>query len=138
MIRVVFDTNILISGLLYMGKPKQLIDLTLDGKIELITSVDIINEFRLVIRRDKFKLSKEEQEAFISFIIRLASIIKIKSNFKVVKEDPDDDKIIRTAYDGKVSYIVSGDHHLLDMEEFLGIKIVTANRILEILDRLEN
>lgn len=138
MIRVVFDTNILVSGLLYKGKPKKLIDLALDGKIELVTSVDIINEFRLVIARDKFKLTKEEQETFLGFIIRLTSIITIKSGFKVIQEDPDDDKIVRTAYDSKASYIVSGDHHLLKMKEFSGIRIVTANKMLEILNKLEN
>src|SRR5271155_988622 len=135
MIKVVFDTNILISGLLYIGKPKRLIDAALNGKIELVTSVEILNELRLVIARDKFKLTKEEQELKISFIIRLANITTIISKLKVVKEDPDDDTIIQTAYDSKATYIVSGDHHLLDLKEFAGIKILTASKMLEIINK---
>jgi len=73
MIRIVFDTNILISGLLHIGKPKKLIDLVLNRKIELVSSMQIINEFQSVISRNKFKLSKEEQELMTSLILGLAA-----------------------------------------------------------------
>jgi putative PIN family toxin of toxin-antitoxin system len=133
MVRVVLDTNILISGLLYPGKPKKLINLALDGKIEAVSSIRIINELKEVIAREEFRLSKEEQEVMVNFIIRLSRIVMIKSNFKIVKKDPDDDVIIRTAYDRNAKYIVSGDHHLLELKEVAGIKIVTANEMLNLL-----
>ena len=50
-----------------------------------------------------------------------------------MKEDPDDDVILRTAYDGKADYIVSGDNHLLSMGEFRGIKILAVDEMLKIL-----
>lgn len=56
MVRVAFDTNILVSWLLHPGKPKRLIDLAVNGKIESISSADIIAEFDIAIIRDKFKL----------------------------------------------------------------------------------
>jgi predicted nucleic acid-binding protein len=60
--------------------------------------------------------------------------VKVKSRFKKVKADPtDDDIILRTAYDGKADYIVSGDEHLLALKEFKGIKIVTVSEMLEVL-----
>jgi putative PIN family toxin of toxin-antitoxin system len=134
MLRVVLDTNILVSGVLYIGKPKRVIDLALSGKIEIISSAETIDEFKRVIVRDKFRLSKPEQEAKINFVIRLSRIILVKSKFKVVKDDPDDDKFIQAAYDGKARYIVSGDHHLKDLKEFAGIKIVTASQLLELVE----
>jgi len=57
----------------------------------------------------------------------------VKSNFKVVKEDPDDDVIINTAYDGHADYIVSGDNHLLRIKKFKNIKMVTVADMLKLL-----
>jgi predicted nucleic acid-binding protein len=56
----------------------------------------------------------------------------VKSKFKVIKEDPDDDVVLRTAFDGKAEYIVSGDKHLLALGEFKGIKIVNITEILSV------
>lgn len=134
MLRVVLDTNILISGLLHVGKPRRVINLALNSKIEIISSVKIIDEFQRVIIRNKFKLSKFEQDEMINFVIRLSHIIFVKSKFRVVKSDPSDDIFINAAYDGNASYIVSGDKHLKDVKEFAGIKIVTAHQILELFD----
>ncbi len=62
---------------------------------------------------------------------KTTKIVQIKSRFKIVKEDPDDDIIVRTAYDGKANYIVSGDKHLLAYKEFKGIRIVTIDEMLK-------
>jgi predicted nucleic acid-binding protein len=51
-----------------------------------------------------------------------------------VKEDPEDDMVLRTAYDSKADYIVSGDKHLLSLREFKGIRIVSVNEMLKILE----
>ena len=53
----------------------------------------------------------------------------------MIKEDPDDNLILATAVGGRANYIVSGDRHLLDLGEFRGIKIVTVDRMLSILER---
>ncbi len=57
----------------------------------------------------------------------------MKSKFKAVKEDPDDDTIIRAAYDSKSNYIVSGDKHLLSLGEYRGIRIVNVDEMLRLL-----
>jgi putative PIN family toxin of toxin-antitoxin system len=131
--KVVFDTNVLISGIVHAGISMQLIDAVLDGKLTLILSQPIILEFKRVIARDKFKLSKTQQTTLTSFVLGIGQQIRIKSKFKVVKEDPEDDIILRTAYDGKTDYIVSGDEHLLSLKEFKGIKIVTGRKMLDLL-----
>ena len=132
-VRAVLDTNILVSGTLYLGKPKKVIDLALAGKVEIVGSAQTINEFKKVITRDKFRLSAAEQEYILNFVIRLSRLVSTRGNFKVIKADPDDDKFLIAEYDGKADFIVSGDHHLLDLIEFLGIRIVTEHQFLEII-----
>lgn len=134
MVRVVLDTNILISGLLYLGKPKKLLDFALKGRMDIVSSIGMVDEFKRVISREKFKLSVPEQEVLTTFIIRLSHMTSVKSGFKVVK-DKDDDLVVNTAFDGKAAYIVSGDHHLLELKEFGRIKIVTASEMLEFIER---
>jgi len=133
MLRVVFDTNVLVSGMVFAGKSKLLIDAVLEGTITLILSMQMIQEFRKVIARDKFKLSKEQQNMLTNFVLRIGSIVRIRSRFKVVKGDPSDDLILRTARDGEADYVVSGDKHLLAIEEFRGIKIITVSKMLDLL-----
>jgi len=62
-----------------------------------------------------------------------ARIVQVKSSLKAVKADPDDDIIIRAAYDGKADFIVSGDNHLLSLKEFKGIRILTVDEMLNLL-----
>lgn len=132
MVRIVLDTNILISGLLYSGKPRKLIDLAINGRIEVVSSWEMIGELREVLARDKFGLSKTEQLEMVNFIISMSRMIVLKSRFKIVK-DPDDDMVANTAYDGKVAYIVSGDKHLLELKKFSGIRIVKASEMLKLI-----
>jgi predicted nucleic acid-binding protein len=58
----------------------------------------------------------------------------VKSKFKSVKEDPDDDTIIRASYDSKANYITSGDRHLLALKQFKGIRIVNVDEMLNTLN----
>jgi len=119
--------------MLYAGKSKLLIDAVLDGKITLVSSTQLIQKFKRVIARDKFKLSKDQQNEFINFILLISDIVRVKSRFRVVKEDPNYDVVLRTAYDGRVHCIVSGDEHLLSLKEFKGIKISTVSRMQELI-----
>ena len=131
--RILLDTNILISGLLYAGKPRKLIEMAMAGRIEIVSSIEMINELREVLSREKFGLGIEQQTKLVDFIVRLSHMVVLKSNFRVVS-DPDDDMIINTAYDSNAKYIVSGDHHLLDLGEFKGIRIITASKMLQLLN----
>jgi len=131
-LKAVFDTNVLVSGIVHAGRSKLLIDAVLEGKINLVLSKQIVQEFRRVIAREKFKLSKSQQDMLTNFVIRISDIVRVKSRFRIIDEDPNDDIILRTAYDAKAEYVVSGDEHLLSLKEFRGIKIVTINEILDL------
>ena len=132
--KVVLDTNVLISALIKTGKPRELFFRLVEGKA-LILSKSILDEFLEIAEDPRIRKYAREQETtvFLNFLGDGAKIIQVKSKFRAVKEDPDDDVIIRTAYDGKADYIVSGDQHLLSLGEFRGIKIVTVDEMLKIL-----
>jgi|SRR3990170_2713205 len=133
--KVVFDTNVLVSALITAGKPKELFHKAIEGKIQLILSKSILKEFSEVSNDPRIIKYADEDDviAFLRIIDKVAKITKVKSRFKVVKEDSDDDVVLRTAFDSKADYIVSGDRHLLSLRAFRGIKILTVNEMLTLL-----
>mgnify|MGYP001604007647 CR=1 FL=1 len=124
MIRVTFDTNILVSATVYKGNEFELLKLAKQSKFKLILSLQILAEFRNVIQREKFGYPPLLVEAIIQNILSICEIVVPRETLDVVKEDPDDDKILECAIAGKANYIISGDNHLLKLKEYNGIKIV--------------
>jgi len=133
--RVVLDANILVSALIKSGKPRQLMFKIAEEKIKLVLSRGILEEFLEVTEHPKVKRYVDENDvvAFLRILGNIATVVKVRSRFEVVEEDPDDDVVLRAAYDGKAEYIVSGDKHLLSLREFRKMKIVTVNQMLDIL-----
>ncbi len=135
MLRVVADTNVLISAVIAEGNEYQLLKLAKAGKIRIITSPQIIKELRGVISRQKFRFSEEQINAIVKQIISISEIVVTKTSVSVIKEDPADDRILEAALDGKADYIASGDKDLLSLKEFRGIKIRTSKDFLEGVDK---
>lgn len=135
MYAVVFDVNILVSSLITKGKPRDLFLKAKDKHFTLILSDKIIAEFVNVVSRKRFAryVSEDDVRVFLEALHLTAKFTEIRSRFKVIKEDPTDDIILRTAYDGKADFIVSGDRHLLTLKNFRDIQIVTVNEMLSIL-----
>jgi len=137
--KITLDTNVLVSAFISkQGQPAAILGIILTfSEIELVSSDPILSEFREVFSRrevrERFEYSKKNIDQFVSVIRGASTIVQIKSNFIVVKEDPKDDAIINTAYDGKVDYIVTGDIHLLSLRRFKGIRIVKPRSILNII-----
>lgn len=133
--KVVLDTNVLISALIKAGKPRELFFKIAEGKVQLILSRSLLEEFLEVADNPKIRryVDPDDVICFSMVVGRVAKIIRVRSKFKVIAEDPDDDVVLRTACDGKVDCVVSGDSHLLSMGEFRGIKIVTVDEMLKLL-----
>ena len=103
---------------------------------QVVTSPQMLAELVDVLSREKFAVAGRQQaRSFLSALTRATSIVDAKHSFKAVPEDPDDDIVLSTAYDGKASHIISGDKHLLKLGRFRGIRIVTVNEMLELLRR---
>lgn len=134
---VVFDISVLVSALITRGKSKKLWLKAVMKEFDLIASREILSEFIKVAGRARFRKYVKERDVkdFLEAFNTTARFTSIKSRFKVVKQDPDDDIILRTAYDSGTDYVVSGDEHLLALKEFRGIRIVTVSEMLELLKK---
>ena len=132
MVRAVLDTNVLVSALIHGGKPRKLI-LELLNRHTAILSRQMLAELADVAGRDKFHVTGSQIERFLSIMVKLAKIVPDNALFKEVASDPDDDVVLNAAYTGKADYIVTGDKHLLTLNNFRKTKIVTVNQMLEIL-----
>ena len=134
--RVVFDTNILISATFWQGIPRYLLELAEKGEIELITSSDMIKELSdVLIKERKFGLTAREVLHIIEDIIDLSYIIEPAIGVKFSR-DSDDNKVLECAVSSNADYIISADYDLLDIESFIGVKIVTAEKLLNSLRSL--
>lgn len=141
MMRITLDTNVLVSAFISkLGHPANLLELciTLED-VELILSQSILKEFEEVLERDevreRFSYTGQDIRNIVSTLRGSSRIITPKSRFRIIKEDPKDDVILSTAYDGEADYIVSGDKHLLNLRRFKGIKIVSPTRMIEVISK---
>jgi len=137
MLKIVADTNVLVSFLIRRGKPHDLI-LRIDGiKVRLISSNMLMDELTSVLAEKRIAryVSTRDVDGFLRYVGRRTTLVKIRSRFKIVEEDPGDDVVLNTAYSGKADYIVSGDKHLMPLREFKGIRIVTVSEMLDVLKK---
>ncbi len=135
--KILLDTNVLVSAVIVRdGKPFQLLKKGESGKVQIVISPQIIEEFRKVLREPKIGFTKREINTVIQKISCFFLIANPRITLKVVKEDPGDDKVLECAVVSRARYIVSGDKHLLKLGRYKGIKIVSVVKMLEILGNL--
>lgn len=132
--RVVADTNTVVSGLLWWGAPRQVLDAARSGRIDLFTSVTLLVELEEVLGRRKFagrlKAAGITARELVLGYAALANVIEPAAIAPVVADDPDDDVVLACAVSARAEAIVSGDLHLLKLNEFQRIPIVTATELL--------
>ena len=132
--RVVLDTNIFISAILYGGNPRKVVELAIFEDVEVYISLQLVDELSRVLR-DKFTLGSVEIDKIISEIKDFAEIVTPRVTLQVVEKDPPDDRVLECAVAAKADFIISGDKHLLDLGNFREIKIVGPAEFLEIRDK---
>lgn len=128
--RVVLDTNVSISAFFWRGYSRVVYDLVIEGKITLLSSIKIEAEFVKVLAYPKFGLTPAEILPIVNNMRKHAYFVEVKSKIDVVVEDPTDNIFIECAQDGKADYIISGDHHLLNIGTHKGIQILRAKNFL--------
>ena len=131
--KVVVDTNVVVSALLFGGHPGRLIELWQMDAIKPVASKQIIDEYLRVLTYPKFKLSAEEINFLLyQQILPYFDIIDVHLGPAIIKKDPEDDKFIRCALAGKAKFIISGDQHLLALKFYRKIKIVSPADFIKI------
>ena len=128
---LVLDSNVYISAVLFGGKPRQIIEAALAGKIRLAVSSSILEEIRAVLSGDKFNFPSDVAREIIVEIESLAETIEAVEKISVIKDDPDDNRILECALAADAEAVVSGDGHLLVLSSFLDIPIMTPADCLE-------
>ena len=133
-LRVVLDTNILVSSLLFGGELSELVSLLKQGKFIFLFSEETLSEFKRVLHYSKFALTKEEIDYLLKQVLPHAEIIKVIYKFnKEICRDKDDQKFLELAVSAKADYIVSGDRDLLSLKEINKIKILSPREFLLLL-----
>ena len=119
---IVPDTSLLIAGSLFpSGAGGFILDSWRSGEVGFVLSMPILDEFEGVLRRNEIQ---EHEIYYIRNVLAFHSkIVEPQRKISIIKDDPDN-RILETATEGKVDFIVSNDKHLLDLKEFEGIKII--------------
>ena len=132
--RLVIDTNVWVSGLLWRGMPWKLLRLTEANEVELCMAPSMLIELaevlayeRLLPRLEQLGLTPAE---LVGYAMTLASIFEVPEGDPIVTADPDDDVFLRCAVVAGAAYVVSGDHHLLDLGTYAGVPILTIRDFL--------
>jgi len=129
---VVIDTNVVVSALLFGGVPGKLLPLWKSGRIRVLASKEMIEEYLKVLAYPKFDLSEEEINYLLyQEILPYFEIVRTKPGPLIVARDPSDDIFIRCAEAGKAHTIISGDQHLLNLKSYGKVSILTPSQFLK-------
>ncbi len=130
--RVVLDTSILISALLFRGELSKIVGLWQKGGMIPVISKETFNELRIVLGYPKFSLTQEERDSIIEQeILPYFEIVEVVKEVKGISRDPEDDKFISCAISASADYIVSGDKDLLDLKHYKSTKIIKTSDFLK-------
>jgi putative PIN family toxin of toxin-antitoxin system len=116
MMRVLADTNVFISALMFGGLPGWFLDIALRRKFSLVTSKALLNELDEKLR-GQFAVSESDAVAIRAKLERNATVVEPDFKLNAVPEDPDDNCVLVCAAAGNAEFIVSGDRHLLRIGE---------------------
>ena len=135
-IRVVFDTNVIVSAIGWDGKPETCIVLAFQGVIQPVTSSVMEDELHEVLTYPKFDFTADEIFRVADTLSTVSERVDPAIELAVVP-DAADNMFIECAVAGDADYIVSGDSHLLNLESYEGIKIVAPDEFLTAIDPSE-
>lgn len=134
--KLVVDTNVLLSGTLWTGTASRLVDAVLDGAATLYLSASVLAEFTEVIQREKFRPRLEQRGRSVEAILTRFGAVAVVVKPAVIAapaslRDPDDIHVLACAVAANADVIVTGDEDLLVLESFEGIPILKVRATLE-------
>jgi uncharacterized protein len=130
--RIVIDTNVLISGAFFSGAPSRIIDACVRGKFDLLLSADIIEEYRRVGEIFTRKQPNVPFDRFLGILVSKAVFVEPTNLETVVCRDPDDMKFLECALASNAKCLISGDKDLLVIKDYKGITIYTPRVFVDV------
>lgn len=128
--RIVVDTNVLISGVFFGGFPRTILNAIVENKLTACATIEIIDEYEEIVQEMIDRKQGHINRQLLTPLIQALDVIEAVTHVELSR-DPDDDKFLGCAKDAKALYIVSGDKDLLTLESFENIEIITAKAFCE-------
>ena len=137
--KIVCDTNVLISGVLFGGHARKILQLASRGVLINFLSPDILREVEDVLRRSRFGLRPDHVLEIVALFKDTFEIVIPSLRVQAVQSDPEDNHVIEAALEAGAEFIISGDNHLLKLKEWEGIRGVSPAQFIEtIIDQQSN
>jgi uncharacterized protein len=131
-VRVVLDTNVLVSALLFTGISSELVSLWQRSAITVLLSRGILEEYLRVFSYPKFQLLEGEIKGLIEEeLLPYVEVVKPRRRLRIVERDPSDNKFLECAVAGKARAIISGDKDLLSIGRYRQIRIQSPAQFLD-------
>ena len=129
--RIVLDTNVLISALLFGGRPRIILEKVVRRELTLCISEPILAELAGVLQRPKFGFGATAVNQIVAELSAISELIRPSQEFAVIGADQADNRVIECAVEANAEYIISGDMHLLALKEYGSIQVVSPQAFLE-------
>jgi len=130
-VRIVLDTNVLISGIFFSGPPSQILRVWRDKKVTFVLSEEILDEYQKTGRELSLQYPDIEIEPILALLAINSELIEPISLSEAICNDPDDDKFIACALAAKSRVIVSGDKALLKVSGYRGVKVIKPRNFID-------
>ena len=127
-LRVVLDTNILVSAFFWEGNERKILLKCKKRKLNSITSLEILNELEKVLKI-KFRIPENIARDYSKEILYFSEIVFPLGELDIIKEDPTDNIILETALIGNANILITGNKHLLKLKKYKSVKILQAKDI---------
>ena len=134
--KIVMDTNVFVSAAILKGTSSILMEKWKGGKFILLFSPEIFDEYFEVIARSKFNQDEKDIRELAELLTEKGIAVEPRTQLKVVKEDPDDNKFLECAVGGQADFIVSGDRHLLSLQRYEGIEILKIAQFIRKIEEM--
>ena len=129
--KVTVDTNFIVSATQWdYSVAHKLLKKFILSDVQIFTSEDILNETADVLIRD-FKYSKDDTKKIIEILLFFMNKTISNQKIEIIKDDPDDNKILECAIASSSDYIITYDKHLLKVNGYKGIKIIKPEEIIK-------
>ena len=124
-LRIVLDSNVIISAFLFGGQPGHILHRVIEGSLQCFISLPILDEIRDILQRPKFGLSSDRALDLVEQLHDICRVVTPGKSIRAISADPDDNRVLECAAEAGARIIVSGDSHLLAPGQWRGIRILS-------------